>query len=113
MHCFYRRGIILLGRKIEEYGEEVRRLKSRGQRKRWPFNFLWEGGAKVQTLFLIGFILIIIFSLSVSLYLVNYTFRIKNIAFKSLVFLLFSALTFIVTFSLAIFVIWPPHIWEL
>ncbi len=61
----------------------------------------------------IGLVLVLTFSVSISLYLVNYKLPLGNIVTKTLAFLLIGALTFSVVCSLLIFMVWPPHIWDI
>ncbi|MBO8168075.1 MAG: hypothetical protein H0Z35_02675 [Thermoanaerobacteraceae bacterium] len=64
-------------------------------------------------LFGIGLVLVLIFSISVSLYIINYKLSVKGNFTKTLLFLIFSTVTFGVVSGLVIFLVWPPHIWDL
>jgi len=73
----------------------------------------FQGGNFMMWLFGTGLALVLIFSISVALYLVNYAFPLKGVVIRTVLFFLISTITFGLVFSLVIFMVWPPHIWDL
>jgi len=58
-------------------------------------------------------VLAVIFSISISAYLINYRMSINSKYIKVVLFLLCSIIIFVIVSSLIILLVWPPHVWDI
>ncbi len=62
----------------------------------------------MKAFFILGTILIVLFSFALSLYLNNYKWPVHNLYLRGLLTLVLSFVIFIFPFALVVFIIWPP-----